>query len=231
MTNDSLHTRRRLLQLTGSAAVFGLAGCTGTQTNDGQEDSTAAEDDHDDGEDDHDDGEDDHNDQEDGHDDEEDDHDDGHDHDEGTPEEPSPAAEVTLRTEGSQHHFDSHIVWIETGGTATWKNESGQHDAVAYHPDNGDKPLRMPEAADPWSIELLAEEGATASHTFETEGVYDYFCTPHESVGMVGTVIVGEPDPHDQHALEEPQSSIPEGARSELADLGERVNEALGHTH
>ena len=47
----------------------------------------------------------------------------------------------------------------------------------------------------------------------------------------VWTVIVGEPDAHDQPALEEPQSSLPEGARAELATLGDKVNEALGHTH
>ncbi len=210
---------------------------------DGAGDHHDGEDDHDgehSGEDDHDgehSGEDDHDGEhssEDDHDGEEDqdgeDQDHGHDHDVGTPQEPSPSARVEMRTEGSQQHFDAHVVWIDPGGTVTWENESGQHNAVAYHPDN-DKPLRIPEGATPWSTELLTEEGATASHTFETEGVYDYCCTPHEGVGMVGTVIVGEPDPHDQPALEEPQSSLPAGARSELAELGEKVTEALGHTH
>lgn len=235
MRNDTLFTRRRMVQLAGSAAVAGLAGCAGAQTDDGQTGSEAAdtqteadhedEEDHDDGEDDHEEGS--------GHDDEEDDHDDehGHNHDEGGLEEPTESAEVKLQTEDGQHHFSPHAVWIEPGGTVTWTNESGQHDAVAYHPDNDDKPLRMPEEAAPWSIDLLAEEGASASHTFETEGVYDYFCTPHESVGMVGTVIVGEPDAHEQPALEEPQHALPDGARSELTDLGAKVNEALGHTH
>lgn len=243
MTHDK-PTRRRVLYLSGSLAVAGLAGCSGSDTDSADGGSAAetatttpsdhAEEDHHDESEGDSDG--DHHDEEgagdhdDEHDEEsEDDH--GHNHDEGTPQEPSPSAEVTMRTEGGQQHYDPHVVWIEPGGSVTWRLESGQHDAVAYHPDNDDKPRRIPEEAESWRIDLLTEEGTTASQTFETEGVYDYYCTPHESLGMVATVIVGEPDPHEQPALEEPQSSLPEGARAELADLGEQVNEALGHTH
>lgn len=222
MTNDSRSTRRRILQVSGGLVIAGLAGClsgasnntdptpSATESPDEQPTGTATES----------------NDATDGHADEN-----GHDHDEGLPDAPSHTAEVALQTEETQQHYDPHIVWIEEGGTVTWENESGQHNAVAYHPDNGDKPLRMPEGAEPWSTELLADGGETATHTFSTEGVYDYYCTPHEYVGMVGTVIVGEPDPHDQPGLEDPQSSLPEGARTELAKLGEQVNEILGHTH
>jgi plastocyanin len=219
-----------MVQLAGGAAVAGLAGCTGTQSEDGQTGSETADAQ---AETDHDDEEDTHDDEEDTHDDEEDTHDDGHghNHDEGGLEGPTETAEVKLQTEDGQQHFAPHAVWIEPGGTVTWTNESGQHDAVAYHPDNDDKPRRMPEDAEPWGTDLLTEEGASASHTFETEGVYDYFCTPHESVGMVGTVIVGEPDPHEQPALEEPHHSLPDGARNELTDLGTKANEALEHTH
>lgn len=233
------HTRRRLLELAGPTALAVLAGCTGagSQPNDdaGAEAQPGTETAH------HDEGTDSGNDHHgteagehhetegDGHHEEGgDEH--GHDHDEGTPQEPSHRAEVSLATEGQQHHYKPHIVWVETGGTVTWQLESGSHDTVAYHSDN-DRPLRMPEAAEPWNSDLLTEEGATFTKTFETEGVYDYFCSPHESVGMVGTVIVGQPDAHEQPALEVTQSSLPEGARTELADLAETVNEALGHTH
>ncbi|WP_336326537.1 cupredoxin domain-containing protein [Halovenus sp. HT40] len=239
--NKPQPTRRQILQLSGSGAIMGLAGCTDLLSEDEQSgtDPTNTTDDHDEEEASHDDG---HNEEEgghdDGHDEEESGHDDaegedehGHNHDEGSPEEPSATAEVSLQTEGDQHHFAPHMVWVEPGGTVTWVSESGQHDAVAYHPDNGDKPLRIPEGAESWDSGLLTEAGETFSHTFETEGVYDYFCTPHEAVGMVGTVIVGEPDAHGQPALEEPQESLPDGARTELEDLGQSVNEALGHTH
>lgn len=221
-------TRRQLLKLTGSFAVVGLAGCSSagdgpdgggaTGTPPGTEDDhaeTASQDDHDD---DHG-GADDHQ--------ETDSH--GHNHDEGTPDAPMHAAEVAMRTEDDGQHFAPHMTWVEVGGTVTWHVESGTHDVVAYHPDN-DGPQRIPDASSPWASDLLAE-GQTFEHTFEEPGVYDYFCTPHEAVGMVGTVIVGEPEAHEQPGLAEPQESLPEGARGELADLGTMVNEALGHTH
>ncbi|AGN00836.1 blue (type 1) copper domain-containing protein [Salinarchaeum sp. Harcht-Bsk1] len=214
-----------MVQLTGSAVAIGLAGCTSSGSSDGGDSSDDGEESHDD---EHQDGEESHG-GEDSHDDGGS-HDDGHNHDVGAPEEPSASVEVSLRTEGSEQHFAPHVVWVEPGGTVTWHNESGQHNSVAYHPEN-DKPLRIPQDAEPWETELLSEEGATASRTFDTEGVYDYFCSPHEAVGMVGTVIVGHPDAHGQPALEEPQSSLPDGARHQLADLGEMTNEALGHTH
>lgn len=232
MSNPTQTRRRFLTGTAGTTLALGLAGCVSGKESgaeQGTDDGTHTEE-HEGETSGHDDG---HGDEETHSD--EDDHGDGaghgHDHDEGMPEEPSPTAHVTMETDGGQQHYKPHIVWVETGGTVTWEIESGQHNAVAYHPDNGDTPLRIPEEAEPWSTGMLTEEGEIASHTFETEGVYDYRCTPHEAVGMVGTVIVGEPDAHDQPALEDPQSSLPEGARNELTELGEKVNEALGHTH
>ena len=29
--------------------------------------------------------------------------------------------------------------------------------------------------------------------TFTVEGVYDYYCVPHEHAGMVGRIVVGTP--------------------------------------
>jgi plastocyanin len=218
-------TRRQLLKLTGALAAVGLAGCStsaggpagGTDTPPATEDDHGDEDDHQET-DDHG-GADDHQ-ETDAH---------GHNHDEGTPDAPMHAPEVAMRTTDDGQHFAPHMAWVEVGGTVTWHVESGTHDTVAYHADN-DKPGRIPEDATPWASDLLAQ-GESFEHTFEEPGVYDYFCTPHESVGMVGTVIVGEPDAHEQPALAEPQASLPEGARGELADLGRMVDQALGHTH
>jgi plastocyanin len=36
----------------------------------------------------------------------------------------------------------------------------------------------------------LQTRGATFSHTFNTAGSFDYFCTPHRAIGMVGTIVV-----------------------------------------
>lgn len=213
-------SRRRFLASTAALSIgLGAAGCIapgGSGDGDGTTAPTPTET---------------HDEEGDHHDDEhtEDEH--GHNHDEGTPENPSHEVHVAMRTDDSGQHFDPHIAWIEVGGTVTWENESGQHNAVAYHPSTNDKPRRIPEDGEFWETDLLTEPGAIASHTFETAGVYDYYCEPHEGVGMVGTVVVGEPDAHEQPALEEPQENLPDAARNELSDLAETVNVMLGHTH
>jgi plastocyanin len=83
------------------------------------------------------------------------------------------------------------VVWLEPGGEITWSIKNGAHSVTAYHPDYG-KQMRIPESADPFDSGTLSG-GETFSHTFETEGVYNYYCRPHEGLGMVGLVVVGEP--------------------------------------
>ncbi|QZY00474.1 cupredoxin domain-containing protein [Halobaculum rubrum] len=159
-------------------------------------------------------------------------HDDGgsSDHGHGVPEEPSASATVNLVTADGGYHFDPHVVWIEEGATVTFHNESGSHSATAYAPAN-DKPRRIPEGGTAFDTGLLTESGAEREVTLDTPGVYDYYCTPHEGVGMIATVVVGKPDPHDAAGLSEPQSSLPSGAREKIHGLNETVNEMLGHTH
>ncbi len=157
----------------------------------------------------------------------------GHSHEEGGHGEigdPTDQAEVTMKTEDGEYHFAPHVVRVTVGGTVTFHNESGSHSTAAYHPDN-DRPQLVPDGAAAWNSGLLTEQGATFEHTFETEGVYHYYCKPHETLGMIGTVIVGEPDAHGQPALEDPPEELGEEPRHKIAQLNERVNEALGHTH
>jgi len=154
----------------------------------------------------------------------------GHDHEVDTPAEPSATATVSMETADGGKHYAPHVVWIEQGGSVTWELESGDHTATAYHPDN-DRPLRIPEAARSWDSGLLSDDGATFERGFEVEGVYDYVCTPHEDVGMVGTIIVGSPHPHDLPGLEAPDGSHPEAARERLKRLNEAVKATLDHSH
>ncbi|WP_277554175.1 cupredoxin domain-containing protein [Halobaculum limi] len=159
-------------------------------------------------------------------------HDDGHssDHGHGVPEEPSASATVNLVTTDEGYHFDPHVVWVEEGGTVTFHNESGSHTATAYAQAN-DKPQRIPEDAAAFDTGMLTESGAEHEVTLDTPGVYDYYCAPHEAMGMVATIVVGKPDPHDATGLAEAQSSLPSGAREKIHGLNETVNGMLGHTH
>lgn len=115
--------------------------------------------------------------------------------------------------------FDAPLLWVDAGTDVTWVNESGSHSSTAYAPEN-DKPGRVPEGAAAWDSGVLSEQGATFTHTFDTDGVYDYYCTPHEGLGMVARLVVGAPDFGAQPALDPPQDDIPSGA----ADVIEALN-------
>lgn len=97
--------------------------------------------------------------------------------------------------DGSQVWFNPIGLRIKPGQTIRWVNldPGNSHTATAYHPKNFERPLRIPEGAEPWNSDsLLPNE--SLSVTLKDEGVYDFFCVPHEHAGMVGRIIVGEPD-------------------------------------
>lgn len=108
---------------------------------------------------------------------------------------------------------------IQPGEKVTWVLQSGGHTVTAYHPKNFNiYQARIPEGVEPWDFDLLAlKKGTSFSQTFTVEGVYDYFCRPHESVGMVGAIVVGKPS--DGPGLMPPQAEIPPLARQRLEEL------------
>ncbi|MFB6146370.1 MAG: plastocyanin/azurin family copper-binding protein [Halobacteriaceae archaeon] len=224
-------TRRRVLTVAGSTALVALAGCGsgGSDT-----DTTTTETTHHETTTGHHDGGDHHETTTDHHDGTttgdhaHHQHHDGH-HHEKIPHEPADHVEVKMvTTDSGGDHFAPHLAWVKPGGTVTFHNESGSHTSTAYAPEN-DRPRRIPADAESWDSGLLTEQGATFEHTFEVEGVYDYYCTPHEQFGMVGTVLVGRPDLHHQPGMEPPAESIPSAARQKITDLNGMVERALGH--
>jgi len=105
-------------------------------------------------------------------------------------ETPTPAGEadhtVSMVTEGEEYYFDPIGIAVEPGDTVEWIIESGSHSSASYDD-------RIPEGAEAWDSGVLSEEGATFRRAFEAEGTYDYFCTPHKTLEMIGRVVVGEP--------------------------------------
>ncbi|TAN27383.1 MAG: hypothetical protein EPN31_12740 [Castellaniella sp.] len=96
---------------------------------------------------------------------------------------------------GSEVWFRPRGLLIQPGQTVRWinKDTGNVHTTTAYHPKNG-KPLRIPQGADSWNSDYLMP-GESFAMTFRVQGVYDYFCIPHEHAGMVGRIIVGSADP------------------------------------
>ncbi|MBM6581743.1 hypothetical protein ILT44_16215 [Microvirga sp. BT689] len=97
--------------------------------------------------------------------------------------------------DGSQVWFDPIGLRVRPGQTVRWinKDPGNSHTATAYHPKNFERPLRIPESAQPWNSDYLLPN-ESFSITLTAEGVYDIFCVPHEHAGMVGRIIVGQPD-------------------------------------
>lgn len=104
---------------------------------------------------------------------------------------------VEIRMWGSQDGtkvgFDPIGILVEPGQTIRWILDSSVHTTTAYHPNNGKHSLRIPETAVPWDSGYLVNPGEHFDITLTVEGVYDYYCLPHEMAGMVGRIIVGHP--------------------------------------
>lgn len=104
---------------------------------------------------------------------------------------------MTQSADGNSVYFDPIGIQIEAGDTVRWIQISNYHSVTAYHPKNDNHELRIPEQAEPWDSGVLVGTypgpNSSFEHKFTVEGVYDYFCRPHEQAGMVGRIIVGKP--------------------------------------
>src|SRR3954465_8800864 len=109
----------------------------------------------------------------------------------------SEVVEINMQgnADGSKVWFDPIGVLVQPGHTICGANRDpgNAHTATAYHPKNAEHARRIPERAEPWNSDYLLPN-ETFSITLTVEGVYDYFCIPHEHAGMVGRIVVGRPD-------------------------------------
>lgn len=133
-----------------------------------------------------------------------------------SPDEEGPQTHVVLmRVEGGRFVFDPVGLFVRAGERVLWLNLGDNHSTTAYHPQNG-KELRIPEGAEPWDSGILglADKPLKFEHIFRVEGTYDYYCLPHEFLGMVGRIVVGRPG---GPAEEKPLSlGLPEAAQEEM---------------
>lgn len=106
----------------------------------------------------------------------------------GTPAKAEVGARVTLT---AQSRFAPAQVRIRLGQTVEFKNVSRGTHTVTANPAlvRDPKNVRLPQGAQPFHSGRLAP-GAVFNHTFTTAGTYQYVCLPHESMGMIGQVVV-----------------------------------------
>jgi plastocyanin len=102
--------------------------------------------------------------------------------------------EIHMRSDpsGGVVGFDPVGLFIQPGQTVRWVCDDNVHTATAYSPENENHSLRIPKEAQSWASEFLLP-GQQFELRLAVEGVYDYFCAPHEVAGMVGRLVVGRP--------------------------------------
>jgi halocyanin-like protein len=90
--------------------------------------------------------------------------------------------EVGTETENGPYGFSPAAVRISPGTTVRFRYVSAGHNVL---------PESIPGDSDWQGDEAINNSGYEFTHTFETEGVYTYFCEPHRSLGMKGAIVVG----------------------------------------
>jgi plastocyanin len=135
-----------------------------------------------------------------------------------------------IQTPEGGTYFDPSGLRVAHGDTVRWVQVSGFHSITAYAPSNGNHELRIPTSAKPWDSDILLAQypkpGSTFEYTFTVDGVYDYFCKPHEMNGMVGRIVVGNPGdgPGTRpfgYAPSEHWKPVPESARARFPSVTE----------
>jgi len=81
---------------------------------------------------------------------------------------------------GGYRAYAPAAVAVDTGTTVVWEwtGRGGGHNVVSESPA--------------FESELILEAGHVFEHTFDSAGVYKYYCTPHLRTGMKGVVAVGD---------------------------------------
>lgn len=126
-----------------------------------------------------------------------------------------------ISTEDGRQIFEPALLKIKPGDTVRWVLASGVHTTTAYSEENG-KAQGIPEGAPSWDSGVLTGQGEAFEFTFPEDapqGSYAYFCIPHESLGMVGLLVVGEFTGLSEEFL----NSLPPAAKAELEKLIEEA--------
>jgi pseudoazurin len=95
---------------------------------------------------------------------------------------PANAGDVTVEmlnkdADGNRMVYSQEIVEIAAGSTVKWVPTDKGHNVEII--------------ASPNDMKFKSKNGKEASVTFETPGIYYYWCTPHKGMGMIGLVVVG----------------------------------------
>jgi pseudoazurin len=128
-----------------------------------------------------------------------------------------------LGSDGQRMVFEPALVEMAPGDTVRFVWKDMGHNAASYDPDNRGKPKLVPDGAKSWDSGFL-QPGDTYEVTLEAEGAHHYFCLPHEGMGMVGIIAVG--DASKGPGLDAVENAdIPDGAKKVFRELHDQLEE------
>lgn len=78
----------------------------------------------------------------------------------------------------SGNRFDPSSVTISPGTRVRWVNDIDRYHTIT------------PDGHSEWSRVEIDNADEVFTHTFNNTGEFDYFCEPHQSEGMIGTITV-----------------------------------------
>lgn len=87
---------------------------------------------------------------------------------------------------GGSFAFSPTAVWVDPGTTISFEWSSDTHDVTVED---------QPDGAGWEGHEEIKDAGFSFEHTFETGGIYTYYCEPHLGMGMKGAIAVGDDVP------------------------------------
>jgi pseudoazurin len=87
---------------------------------------------------------------------------------------------LNKRDDGAKMVYSEDIARIDVGDTITWLPKSKGHN------------VEFVAGPDGWKKPKKSKNGKEVAITFDTPGIYYYWCTPHKGMGMIGLVVVGD---------------------------------------
>tara|TARA_B100000768_G_scaffold35962_1_gene34613 strand:+ start:5485 stop:5913 length:429 start_codon:yes stop_codon:yes gene_type:complete len=87
---------------------------------------------------------------------------------------------LNKRDDGAKMAYSEDIARIDVGDTITWLPAKKGHNVEFRAGPDG---VKLPKKS---------KMNKEFSMTFDTPGIYYYWCTPHKSMGMIGLVVVGD---------------------------------------
>jgi len=86
---------------------------------------------------------------------------------------------LNKRDDGAKMVYSEDISRIEVGDTITWLPTSKGHN------------VEFVAGPDGWKAPKKPKNSKEVAITFDTPGIYYYWCTPHKGMGMIALVVVG----------------------------------------